>query len=181
MCYYHDTGSNLTFAAHMLKKNNRTTTKMDSRLNNKNASSQDLLACGKGGGLHDKLLIKSRGGKAGRSLQTERIPRSSVLDSLQSFLPQMAQANEKLRLQMEQAPAGHYDIERVEEAEKIIAMDLLLVEVSSSDSDSEVESTQDNTSDSEEESEVTEENFKLPGDSQKNIKNNIQVLEMQDI
>ncbi|XP_010902656.1 uncharacterized protein C12orf45 homolog [Esox lucius] len=155
---------------------------MELHLNNNITSSKDLLACGKGGGLHDKLFIKSRGTKTVRSLQTERIPRSSVLDRLQSFLPQMAQANEKLRLQMEEAPEGHYDIERVEDDEKIIQMDVSLVELSSSDSDSEVESLQDNTSDSEEESEVTEENLKLPGDSQrKKNKLNIQVLETQDL
>lgn len=48
--------------------------------------------------------------------------RVSVMDRLQNFLPQMAQANEKLKLQMEQAPEGHYDIERVEESGKVIEM-----------------------------------------------------------
>ncbi|XP_020307581.1 NOP protein chaperone 1 [Oncorhynchus kisutch] len=145
-------------------------------------SSQDLLACGNGGGLHDKLLLKSKGPKAGRSLQTERVPRSSVLDRLQNFLPQMAQANEKLKLQMEQAPDGHYDIERVEESGKVIEMDVSLVELSSSDSDSDRESSQDNdASDSEEESELTEENLKLPGNSQRQKKKvHIQVLEKQE-
>uniref|UniRef100_A0AAQ5XKN0 Uncharacterized protein n=1 Tax=Amphiprion ocellaris TaxID=80972 RepID=A0AAQ5XKN0_AMPOC len=70
-------------------------------------------------GLSEKLLLKP---KTGGSLQTERVPRSSVLDRLQSFLPQMAEANEKLRQQMEEAPAGHFDIESVEEAEKVIEM-----------------------------------------------------------
>lgn len=46
----------------------------------------------------------------------------SVLDRLQSFLPQMAEANEKLKRQMEEAPAGHFDIESVEEAERVIEM-----------------------------------------------------------
>lgn len=45
-----------------------------------------------------------------------------VLDRLQSFLPQMAQANETLRQQMENLPAGHFDVESVEEAEKVIEM-----------------------------------------------------------
>ncbi|KAK6288346.1 NOP protein chaperone 1 isoform X2 [Coregonus clupeaformis] len=167
----------------MLKKNHHTTTKMELNLNIKKTSSQDLLACGNGGGLHDKLLLKSKGPKSGSSLQTERVPRSSVLDRLQNFLPQMAQANEKLKLQMEQAPEGHYDIERVEEAGKVIEMDVSLVELSSSDSDSDREYSQDNdsNSDSEEESELTEENLKLPGNSQrKKNKVNIQVLEKQE-
>ncbi|XP_052347973.1 uncharacterized protein C12orf45 homolog [Oncorhynchus keta] len=157
---------------------------MELHLNNKKTSSQDLLACGNGGGLHDKLLLKSKGPKAGRSLQTERVPRSSVLDRLQNFLPQMAQANEKLKLQMEQAPEGHYDIERVEESGKVIEMDVSLVELSGSDSDSDRESSQDNGANSdseEEESELTEENLKLPGNSQRQIKKvHIQVLEKQE-
>lgn len=119
-------------------------------------------------GLSEKLLLKP---KAGRSLQTERVPRSSgetkhpsparclvislsyyfalvicgqtknkrhvsqrcddrvllfccatVLERLQSFLPQMAEANEKLKQQMEEAPAGCFDIESVEEAERVIEM-----------------------------------------------------------
>lgn len=46
----------------------------------------------------------------------------SVLERLQSFLPQMAEANEKLRQQMEKAPDGYFDIERVEEAQRVIEM-----------------------------------------------------------
>lgn len=45
-----------------------------------------------------------------------------VLDRLQNFLPQMAQANESLRQQMEEAPAGFFNIESVEDAEKVIEM-----------------------------------------------------------
>uniref|UniRef100_UPI003AACDCC1 NOP protein chaperone 1 n=1 Tax=Centroberyx gerrardi TaxID=166262 RepID=UPI003AACDCC1 len=149
-------------------------------LNSKKPSSQDLLSCGSGGGLHDKLLLKP---KTSRSLQTERVPRSSVLERLQSFLPQMAEANDKLKQQMDQSPAGHFDIESVEEAERVIEMDVALVELSGSDSDSEDEtSDSDSESDSEEEeSEVTEENLKLPGDKDKKQKKkaSIQVLDQQ--
>uniref|UniRef100_A0A4W6EP19 NOP protein chaperone 1 n=1 Tax=Lates calcarifer TaxID=8187 RepID=A0A4W6EP19_LATCA len=87
--------------------------------NMEKTSSQALLSCGNGAGLSEKLLLKPR---AGRSLQTERVPRSSVLERLQSFLPQMAEANEKLKRQMEEAPAGHFDIESVEEAQRVIEM-----------------------------------------------------------
>ncbi|XP_071188929.1 LOW QUALITY PROTEIN: NOP protein chaperone 1 [Salvelinus alpinus] len=107
--------------------------------------------------------------------------RVSIMDRLQNFLPQMAQANEKLKLQMEQAPEGHYDIERVEESGKVIEMGVSLVELSSSDSDSDKESSQDNdaNSDSEEER-LTEENLKLPGNYQRQKKKvHIQVLEKQ--
>lgn len=51
----------------------------------------------------------------------------SVLDRLQSFLPQMAEANEKLKQQMEEAPAGRFDIESVEEAERVIEMVIIIV------------------------------------------------------
>ncbi|KAL3976536.1 carboxypeptidase A6 [Sarotherodon galilaeus] len=148
-------------------------------LNVKKTSSQALLSCGNGGGLSEKLLLSP---KAGRSLQTERVPRSSVLDRLQSFLPQMAEANEKLKRQMEEAPAGHFDIESVEEAERVIEMDVALVELNESGSSSEGDSE---TSDSEEsdcsddDGEVTEQNFKLPGDKGKKKKVNIQVLDQQ--
>ncbi|XP_076023463.1 NOP protein chaperone 1 [Genypterus blacodes] len=149
-------------------------------LDGKKTSSQVLLSCGGGGDLHAKLLLKPKAG-AGGSLQTERIPRSSVLDRLQNFLPQMAEANEKLKKHMEESPAGCYDIESVEGAERVIEMDVALVELSGSDSDSEDDQA---ASDSEEESdsdalnEVTEQNLKLPGDKDKK-KANIQVLEQQ--
>ncbi|KAF7662758.1 hypothetical protein LDENG_00228680 [Lucifuga dentata] len=147
-------------------------------LNTKKTSSKALLSCGSGGGLHDKLLLKP---KAGRPLQTERIPRSSVLERLQNFLPQMAEANEKLKQQIEQSPAVHFDIESVEDAKRIIEMDIALVELSESDSDSvdnEETSESEEETDSRQESEITEQNLKLPGDKTKK-KANIQVLELQ--
>ncbi|GLD48031.1 uncharacterized protein AKAME5_000207800 [Lates japonicus] len=140
-------------------------------------SSQALLSCGNGAGLGEKLLLKPR---AGRSLQTERVPRSSVLERLQSFLPQMAEANEKLKRQMEEAPAGHFDIESVEEAQRVIEMDVALVELNSSDNESEDEeesSDSEEESDSDDEHEITEQNLKLPGDKAKKKKANIQVLD----
>uniref|UniRef100_UPI0037E9567C NOP protein chaperone 1-like n=1 Tax=Semicossyphus pulcher TaxID=241346 RepID=UPI0037E9567C len=147
-------------------------------LNVKKTSSQALLSCGNGGGLTEKLLFKP---KAGRPLQTERVPRSSVLERLQSFLPQMAEANEKLKQQMEEAPAGCFDIESVEEAERVIEMDVALVELSGSESGSEDEqetSDSDAHSDSVEENEITEQNLKLPGDGKKK-KADIQVVEQE--
>lgn len=45
-----------------------------------------------------------------------------VLDRLQVFLPQIAQANEKLKQEMESCPTGHFDIENVEDAGKVIQM-----------------------------------------------------------
>ncbi|MGH0129464.1 UNVERIFIED_CONTAM: hypothetical protein FKN15_075542 [Acipenser sinensis] len=86
--------------------------------------SKELLSVGNGGGIHDKLLLNSkRSSKNGTSPQTVKVPRSSVLDRLQSFLPQMAQANERLKLQMDESPAGQFDIENIEgNSGKIIEM-----------------------------------------------------------
>ncbi|XP_030581166.1 NOP protein chaperone 1 isoform X1 [Archocentrus centrarchus] len=148
-------------------------------LNVKKTSSQALLSCGNGGGLSDKLLLKP---KPGRSLQTERVPRSSVLDRLQTFLPQMAEANEKLKRQMEEAPAGHFDIESVEEAERVIEMDVALVELNGADSSpehSETSDSEDESDCSDNDSEITEQNLKLPGDKGKKKRFNIQVLDLQ--
>ncbi|XP_026219493.1 uncharacterized protein C12orf45 homolog [Anabas testudineus] len=145
-------------------------------LNVKKTSSQALLSCGNGGGISEKLLLKPR---ASGSLQTERVPRSSVLERLQSFLPQMAEANEKLKQQMEEAPAGRFDIENVEEAQRVIEMDVALVELSGSEGSSEDEedlSDSEEESDSNDELEITEQNLKLPGDKGKKKKANIQVL-----
>ena len=41
---------------------------------------------------------------------------------LQNFLPQMAAANDKLMGQIQDCPAGQFDIESVEEAERVIEM-----------------------------------------------------------
>lgn len=146
-------------------------------LNIKKTSSQALLSCCSGGGLGEKLLLKP---KAVSSLKTERLPRSNVLERLQRFLPQMAEANEKLKQDMAKAPSESFDIESVDEADKVIEMDVALVELSGSDSSSEEE-----TSDSEEESdscgesEITEQNLKLPGDKGMKKKANIQVVDQQ--
>uniref|UniRef100_A0A8C6P2M3 NOP protein chaperone 1 n=1 Tax=Nothobranchius furzeri TaxID=105023 RepID=A0A8C6P2M3_NOTFU len=91
--------------------------KMDQ--NAKKTTSRSLLSCGNEGALSEKLLLKR---KAGKSLKTERVPRSSMLERLQNFLPQMAEANMKLTQQMEKAPPGHFDIENVDKAEKVIEM-----------------------------------------------------------
>ncbi|XP_016390947.1 uncharacterized protein C12orf45 homolog [Sinocyclocheilus rhinocerous] len=146
--------------------------------NIKKTSSRDLLTCGNGKEIHEKLLLNSKSA----SLQTERVPRSSVLDRMQSFLPQIAQANESLRQQMEEAPAGFFNIESVEDAEKIIEMDVALVELEDSDSSEEDESSSSSSSSEEDSSEdevqtVTAKTLKLPGDRKR--KANIQVMEKE--
>ncbi|XP_073694715.1 NOP protein chaperone 1 [Garra rufa] len=151
----------------------------------KKTSSKDLLTCGNGKGIHEKLLLNSKSA----SLQTERVPRSGVLNRLQSFLPQIEQANDTLRQQMEEAPAGFFDIESVEDAEKVIEMDVALVELEDSDSSEEDDSspstsssssssssTEEDSSDEEEQT-VTTKTLKLPGDRKR--KANIQVIEKE--
>ncbi|XP_016137133.1 uncharacterized protein C12orf45 homolog [Sinocyclocheilus grahami] len=143
--------------------------------NIKKTSSRDLLTCGNGKEIHEKLLLNSKSA----SLQTERVPRSSVLDRMQSFLPQIAQANESLRQQMDEAPAGFFNIESVEDAEKIIEMDVALVELEDSDSSEEDESSSSSEEDSSEDEvqTVTAKTLKLPGDRKR--KANIQVIEKE--
>ncbi|XP_060745622.1 uncharacterized protein C12orf45 homolog [Tachysurus vachellii] len=136
-------------------------------------TSRDLLVCGNGQGIHDKLLLKS---KSVSSLQTEKVPRSSVLDRLQHFLPQMALANETLRQQMENLPGGHFDIESVEEAEKVIEMDVAVVELEGSDSSKEEESSSSSDESSDEEI-ISTETLKLPGNRKR--KANIEMLEKE--
>lgn len=125
-------------------------------------------------GIWDQLLISSKPHPRKTStLQTVRMQRSPLLDQVQAFLPQMAQANEKLRREMAAAPAGHFNIENIDETSgNIIQMDVALFEMSRSDSkeeDSPEESSRDSSGDSSESeedvcvpSEVTIENIKLP-------------------
>ncbi|XP_040346956.1 NOP protein chaperone 1 [Herpailurus yagouaroundi] len=138
--------------------------------------SKELLTAGSGGraGIWDRLLINPKPNcRKTSTLQTVRIERSPLLDQVQTFLPQMAQANEKLRKEMASAPPGHFNIEDIDGSlGKVIQMDVALFEMNQSDSkeeDGSEESSQDSSedsSDSEEDdtasSEVTTDNFKLP-------------------
>ncbi|XP_003405687.1 NOP protein chaperone 1 [Loxodonta africana] len=139
--------------------------------------SKELLTAGSGGlgGIWDRLLINSKpNSRKNSNLQTVRIERSPLLDQVQTFLPQMAQANEKLRKEIAAAPPGQFDIENVDETVgKIIQMDVALFEMNQSDSkeeNSSEESSQDsseNSSESEDEEvsipdQVTIDNIKLP-------------------
>ncbi|XP_011790713.1 PREDICTED: uncharacterized protein C12orf45 homolog isoform X1 [Colobus angolensis palliatus] len=139
--------------------------------------SKELLTAGSDGrgGIWDRLLINSQTkSRKTSSLQTVRIERSPLLDQVQTFLPQMAWANEKLRKEMAAAPPGRFNIENIDGPHgKVIQMDVALFEMNQSDSkeeDSSEESSQDsseNSSESEDEddsitSEVTIDNIKLP-------------------
>ncbi|XP_045409014.1 NOP protein chaperone 1 isoform X1 [Lemur catta] len=79
--------------------------------------SKELLTagCDVRGGIWDRLLINSQpNSRKTSTLQTVRIERSPLLDKIQTFLPQMAKANEKLRKEMAAAPPGHFNIENID-------------------------------------------------------------------
>eukprot|EP01127_Copromyxa_protea_P011599 TRINITY_DN2927_c0_g1_i3.p1 TRINITY_DN2927_c0_g1~~TRINITY_DN2927_c0_g1_i3.p1 ORF type:complete len:101 (+),score=14.40 TRINITY_DN2927_c0_g1_i3:45-305(+) len=57
-----------------------------------------------------------------------RVERSSVLDRLQSFLPQMRQANEALEVDLKASEPTKYNIEAVDETKPYIQMNLGFIE-----------------------------------------------------
>ncbi|XP_063165009.1 NOP protein chaperone 1 [Candoia aspera] len=124
--------------------------------------SRELLSVGGGGGIGETLLLSSKPAKKkATTLQTARLPRSNLLDKVQNFLPQMASANNQLRREMDSRPGQEFDIEHVDPSmEKIIEMNVALVELNDSDTmESEDDSEYEDSSICEE---VTEENIKLP-------------------
>ncbi|XP_055567108.1 NOP protein chaperone 1 isoform X2 [Falco cherrug] len=130
-------------------------------------------------GLEETLLINSKcSSKKATTLQTVKMPRSNVLDRVQSFLPQMAHANDELRRKMVTAPAHQFDIENVDSAtEKVIEMNVAVVELNDSDIDEEILTSEDD-SESEDDyitDEVTIDNIKFP--KQKGEKGKIEILD----
>ncbi|KAM3927113.1 NOP protein chaperone 1 [Leptodactylus fuscus] len=125
--------------------------------------SGELLEVGSSeGGLYNKLLINSKQKKKTASCPPiSRMPRSSILDRVQNFLPQMAQANENLKREIESCSDGKFDIENVEGDEKVIEMNVALVELNSSDSSEEEPDNSEESSSSDSDSEVTEHNIRL--------------------
>uniref|UniRef100_A0A8D0L375 Uncharacterized protein n=1 Tax=Sphenodon punctatus TaxID=8508 RepID=A0A8D0L375_SPHPU len=142
--------------------------------------SRELLSVGSGGGIRDALLINSkRAPEKAASLQTVRVPRSNILDRVQSFLPQMAHANDELRREMATAQSQQFDIENLDSAlEKVIEMNVALVELSGSETE---EETSEDSSDSDEDDSANEElsidNLKLP--IQKREKGKIEILDSE--
>uniref|UniRef100_V9KTB9 Uncharacterized protein n=1 Tax=Callorhinchus milii TaxID=7868 RepID=V9KTB9_CALMI len=128
--------------------------------------SRELLSAGNGTDFERKLLISPKLLSKNDPPQIVKVPRSSVLDRLQSFLPQMAKANEDLRKQMEMTDSSQFDIENVEDCpDKLIEMNVAVFEMSdSNESGEEIVNSDEDSSQSEDEafSEVTEANLKLP-------------------
>ncbi|CAO2581269.1 NOP protein chaperone 1 [Lemmus lemmus] len=138
--------------------------------------SRELLTVGSGrsGGIWDQLLISSKSHPRKTStVKTVRMQRSPLLDQVQAFLPQLAQANEKLQKEMAVAPVDRFNIENTDGTSgNIIQMDVALFEMNRSDSkeeDSSEESSRGSSTDSSESededctpSEVTVDNIKLP-------------------
>ncbi|XP_072002550.1 NOP protein chaperone 1 [Engystomops pustulosus] len=124
--------------------------------------SGELLGVGSsGGGLYKTLLINSKQSKkSGSCPPIVRMPRSSILDRVQNFLPQMAQANDNLQREIQSFSEGKFDIENVEDAENVIEMNVALVELSSSESSEEDSDSSGESSDSDSD-EVTEHNLRL--------------------
>nr|XP_060149193.1 NOP protein chaperone 1-like [Globicephala melas] len=141
------------------------------------------------GGIRDKLVINSKpNSRKNSTLQKVRKKRSPLLDQVQSFLPQMAQANEKLRKEMAAAPPGHFNIENIDTLGKVMQMVMALFEMNQSDSkeeDSSEENSQGSSEDSSEfededdstssEGEVTIDTIKLP--NSEDGKGKIEVLD----
>ncbi|GCB83127.1 hypothetical protein scyTo_0024049, partial [Scyliorhinus torazame] len=115
--------------------------------------------------INRKLLINKENKRSSVPPQILKLPRSSVMDKLQNFLPQLAKANEELRRQMETSEPGRFDIENIEDCRgRVIEMNVSLFELNGSDESGEEELTsEDESSQSESESfgEVTEANLKL--------------------
>ncbi|XP_069486002.1 NOP protein chaperone 1 isoform X2 [Ambystoma mexicanum] len=143
----------------------------------------DSGGCPANNDLHDKLLINSKlCKKKATAPEIVALPRSSLLNRVQDFLPQMAQANEKLKTEMATAPMNHFDIENIDDAPAdIIEMNVALVELSDSDA-SDVESSSDDVESQSDDDlvagEVTLDNIRLPKPNVKRGK--IEVLESKN-
>nr|XP_033806713.1 uncharacterized protein C12orf45 homolog [Geotrypetes seraphini]XP_033806714.1 uncharacterized protein C12orf45 homolog [Geotrypetes seraphini] len=147
------------------------------------AASRELLSVGCGAGLHEKLLINSKQGRRkDTTLPIVKIPRSSILDRVQHFLPQMAQANEELAKEMTAKPASHFDIETVEDTlDSFIEMNVAVIELNESDTSSDEESSSEDSSQSDSDvcitDEVMQNNIRLPKQNGKGGK--IEILESE--
>ncbi|XP_059510746.1 uncharacterized protein C12orf45 homolog isoform X2 [Stegostoma tigrinum] len=85
--------------------------------------SKDLLRAESGLGFRQSLVVDPAHSRSLTRPQIVRVGRSSVLDRLQNFLPQMARANQELLKQMEISKPGHFDIENIEDCpDKVIEM-----------------------------------------------------------
>eukprot|EP00124_Ichthyophonus_hoferi_P002262 Ihof_evm8s147 gene=Ihof_evmTU8s147 len=82
--------------------------------------SKELL--GVSGEVHKSLLIGKKDEGSKLPPKITRMPQCALLDRVSMFLPQLAQANEKLQKDIEEAGPGQYDIEVVEEGKPHVEM-----------------------------------------------------------
>ncbi|XP_061418767.1 NOP protein chaperone 1 [Lethenteron reissneri] len=95
---------------------------------------------------------------------TSRLPPSCALSQVKKFLPQLATANDVLQRQVQEMPAGHFDIEHVDDGQdRVIEMSISLVERGdNSDTDEDEEEEDCSSSGSSSDSETADGGEGLP-------------------
>ncbi|XP_076059968.1 NOP protein chaperone 1-like [Oratosquilla oratoria] len=113
----------------------------------------------------ESLFRKQPGPFQENKPKTFKVARSPLFDQLQTFLPKLETANQRIPKDTEEVK--ELDIENTDGCEKVIEMNLLMGMAAPSDSESE-ESDSDTESDSDSSSDmytnVTEKTLKLPSD-----------------
>ncbi|XP_071810091.1 NOP protein chaperone 1-like [Asterias amurensis] len=136
--------------------------------------STDLLDVGKA--KNDPLLITKK--------KPYRMPPSSVLSQVKSFLPMMQEANSKLEERLRTTPAEDLDIENIQDCEQeIIEMNLSVFaqdDSSSEDDGSLLDDTSDEDEDNVAFGEVTAANIRLPSQTGTPKRTMIQDLSVDD-
>ncbi|KXJ20053.1 uncharacterized protein C12orf45 homolog [Exaiptasia diaphana] len=127
--------------------------------------------------LRSKLMLSEQTRKSKGPPKTFKVGKSSVLDRVQTFLPLMAEADQKLKEDLQSLPSGSLNIENVKEDQEHVEMSLALVENDYDDSEPSSESScSEEESDSEDikteyidNGKVTEDNLVLKKPSQKPV------------
>lgn len=97
---------------------------------------------------HKKLLVTSKPAIQTNSTKqsTYRLQQSNLLDRVKNFLPKLKSSNEELSA-MNNSEKEQYDIENIDDCEKVIEMDISVVDndvlLSDDDSDSDSISSED--------------------------------------
>nr|XP_032810254.1 uncharacterized protein C12orf45 homolog [Petromyzon marinus] len=126
--------------------------------------SRELLGVKGGPVIPKQLFINPRVAQRTQAAgSTSRLPPSCALSQVKKFLPQLAAANDVLQREMQEMPAGHFDIEHVDDGqERVIEMSISLVEGDNSDTDEEEEEEDCSSSGSSSDSEMADGGEGLP-------------------